>query len=346
MIVSPNYCMSSFLMYRMIADQNHTFSKKICPNFADVDFRRHYIRNSEELYESLRRQVKAVTADKKAALALSGGVDSAILAKFMPKGSTAYTFRCVVRGGVKVIDETQRAAQYAAQCGMVHKIVEIGWQDFETYAPVLMRQKGAPIHSIEVQIYKAALTAKADGYETLLFGENADVIYGGFSGLLSRDWMFGEFIERFSYVMPYQVLREPELILEPYKKYEQKDGTCDVYRFLNDYYRRESLGSYMNACEAAGISFAAPFANTVLGVPLDLERIRAGEGKYFVREVFQSLYPGFNIPEKIPMPRPMEQWLKNWKGPMRPEFYPYCTKNLTGDQKWMVLALEWFLKEM
>ena len=101
MIVSPNYCMSSFLMYRMIADQNHTFSKKICPNFADVDFRRHYIRNSEELYESLRRQVKAVTADKKAALALSGGVDSAILAKFMPKGSTAYTFRCVVRGGVK-----------------------------------------------------------------------------------------------------------------------------------------------------------------------------------------------------------------------------------------------------
>ncbi len=84
MIVSPNYCMSSFLMYRMIADQNHTFSKKICPNFADVDFRRHYIRNSEELYESL-----------------SGGVDSAILAKFMPKGSTAYTFRCVVRGGGK-----------------------------------------------------------------------------------------------------------------------------------------------------------------------------------------------------------------------------------------------------
>lgn len=99
MIVSPNYCMSSFLMYRMIADQNYTFSNKVCPNFVNMDFKRDVVRSSEELYESLKRQVAAVTADKKAALALSGGIDSAILAKFMPEGSTAYTFRCVVRGG-------------------------------------------------------------------------------------------------------------------------------------------------------------------------------------------------------------------------------------------------------
>lgn len=37
-----------------------------------------------------------------------------------------------------------------------------------------MRHKKAPIHSIEVQIYKADLQAKADGIDTIIFGEAAD----------------------------------------------------------------------------------------------------------------------------------------------------------------------------
>lgn len=138
-----------------------------------------------------------------------------IWAKFMPKGSTAYTFRCIVPG-IQVVDETPVAAKYAQECGLKHKIVEIFWEDFEWFSSLLMKRKGAPIHSIEVQIYKAALQAKEEGIDALIFGENADVIYGGMDGLLSKDWLLGDFIERYSYVLPYKVLRNPVMVLEPF----------------------------------------------------------------------------------------------------------------------------------
>ncbi len=285
--------------------------------------------------------MKLYTQDGKAALALSGGIDSAILAKFMPKGSTAYTFRCVVPG-VKVVDETQSAAKIAMMCGLKHKIIEIYWEDVERFAPALMAHKGMPIHSIEVQIYKAALQAKQDGFERLIFGENADIIYGGMTGLLKKNWHIGEFINRYSYVMPYQVLREPLIITAPFEEFEM-NGYCDAYQFTNKYFRGEALGTYNNACELAGIQFAGPFSRTYLDGQIDLERIRSGEGKYLVREAFSTLYPNMEIPPKIPMPRPTSEWLKNWAGPVRAEFYPHCTDDMTGDQKWLVKALEWFL---
>ena len=64
----------------------------------DINFERTPIASGDELIDFLRAQVKAATRDGKAALALSGGIDSAILAKFMPEGSAAYTFRFVVPG--------------------------------------------------------------------------------------------------------------------------------------------------------------------------------------------------------------------------------------------------------
>ena len=62
----------------------------------------------------------------------------------------------------------------------------------------LMLNKGAPIHSIEVQICKAAMQAKEDGFDTLIFGESADVNFGGQDGLLSKDWSVPEYIDRYS----------------------------------------------------------------------------------------------------------------------------------------------------
>lgn len=83
--------------------------------------------------------------------------------------------------------------------------------------------------------------------------------------------------------------------------------------------------------------------NTYFSVPLDYARVRAGENKYVVREVFERLYPGWTIPVKTPMPRPMNEWLANWNGPKRNEFWPNCASVLTGDQKWQLWALETFL---
>ena len=333
--------MSSFLTLRTIYDHNYSFSNKLKPYFFEENKDRNIVNNSLELENILKEEVEKACKNGKAALALSGGIDSAILAKFMPKGSTAYTFRCIVPG-IKVTDESEQAAKYAKECGLSHKIIDIYWNDMEKYAPILMKHKGAPIHSIEVQIYKASLQAKLDGFDTLIFGESADVNFGGQDGLLSRDYLVPEYIDRYSYLLPYKVLKEPIILMEPFLKYSS-DGEMDVHEFNRHVYYLESVGSYYNASLTAGINLSLPFTKSYLGPKLDYNRIRSGENKYMVREVFNRLYPSFTVPPKTPMPRPMNEWLANWGGPTRSEFIPHCTNHLTGDQKWLVWALEKFL---
>ena len=341
MIADKNYCMSSFLTYRTIADKNKCFKDGIVPRYFNNNFTKIPVCNSDDLEAALKKQMEEWTKDGKAALALSGGIDSAILAKYMPKGSKAYTFQCIVPG-TEVANEVPQAKKYAEECGLEHEVIEIYWEDIEKYSPVLMKHKGAPMHSIEIQIYKAAMKAKADGYDRLIFGESSDVNYGGLSGLMSKDWTFGEFVERYSYVMPYKVLKDAMMINEPYKKYE-KDGYIDAHEFCRGFFLEEGMGSYENACSCAGIDIKTPYVTTRLAVPLDYERIRRGENKYIVREVFNRLYKGFEVPEKLPMPRATNEWFKDWNGPVRDEFWKNCVCGMTGDQKWLVWILEKFL---
>ncbi len=343
MIVDKDYCISSFLQYRTIVDRNKCFREDIQTKYFNCDFERQNVKDSYELEKILREEVEKATANKKAALALSGGIDSAILAKMMPKGSTVYTFKCVVPN-VKVTDESEIAAKYAEECGLKHEIIEIYWEDYLNYMDVLMKHKGSPIHSIEVQIYKACLKAKEDGFETLIFGESADVNFGGFNKLLSTDWSVGAFVNRFCYVLPYQVIPNYKLILEPILKYS-KNGIVNFHEFARNHYFNESMGSYTNSCSCAGINFCAPFSKATMD-EIDVDRVRKGENKYLVREIFERLYPNFVIPEKIPMPRPVDQWLGSWTGPTRKDLYQNCTLNMSGDQRWLVFCLERFLNLM
>lgn len=340
-MVDKNYCMSSYLMYRYVFNKDKSFRLGKECNIVDISFERTPVKTAEDLLQALKSQVEEACADGKAALALSGGIDSAILAKFMPRGSKAYTFRCIVPGK-EVIDESKQAAKWAEECGLDHEIIDIYWEDIEAVSGTLMEHKGAPIHSIEAQIYLAAQKAKADGIEKFIFGENADIIYGGMNGLLAKDWEYAEFVDRYTYLMPYKVLREPCMIVEPYLEFE-KNGHIDGHDFINKYFRQEALGTYYNACETAGIEFVGPYSTTYLDAPIDYARIRSGETKYLVREAFEKLYPNVSMPAKIPMPRPMNEWFENWEGPKREEFIPNCVANLSGDQKWMLWAVEKYL---
>lgn len=336
------YCASSYLMHRMIYDGRKCFSKEYPPRIyggrGDVD----QVYTSADLAVSLKRQITEVCADGKAAIALSGGIDSAIMAKYMPKGSKAYTFKCIVPG-MEVEDETPQAAKYAKACGLEHEIIEVYWEDALEYTPILMKHKGAPIHSIEFQIYKACLKAKEDGFERVIFGESADNNYGGMSGLVSGIWTFGEYVDRYSYVMPYHVLKDYRLVLDPYIKHCKEDGFMDPHEHCRNEFFREAMGTYNNPAETAGIEMICPYANTFMACEMDFERIRNGEGKYLIREVFKEEYPDWEMPEKLPMPRPMNEWMADWKGPVRKEFWPNCTAHMKGDQKWLVWSLEQFL---
>ena len=341
MKVNKTFCMSSYLMFRYIYDINFCFTSKLPCKQVSLDFVRKPVKDSNSLYTALKHIVDTECKDGRAALALSGGIDSAILARLVPEGTKAYTFRCIVPGK-KVVDESEIAKSWAEMNYLEHEIVDIYWSDIVTAADICMRHKGAPIHSIETQIFLAAKRAVKDGKTKFIFGENADIIYGGMDGLIAKDWLYSEFIDRYTYIMPYKVLRNPTLLLEPYKKYEI-NGHIDGHDFINQYFRQEALGTYINACTSAGIEFIGPYSLTYMDVPIDYQRIRSGDTKYIIRELFRELYPGINPPHKIPMPRPMNEWLSGWEGPKRSEFISHCTDHMSGDQRWMVWCLERFL---
>ena len=337
-VVDKKYCMSSFLMFRCIADKNKTFTEGIIPKRFEPDKNRLPIKTSNDIDQAISH-ILSGKVDEKTGIMLSGGIDSAILATYMPAGTKAYTLKCIAPGA---IDETVKAKEFADTCNLEHKIVEVKWEDYLELSPLLMKHKGAPIHSIEPQIYKAALQAKEDGLEKLVFGESADAIFGGLDGLLSKDWLFDDFVNRYSYVQPQIVLKQPMLILDPFRRF-QVGEYLDAYKFISEFFYLESVSSYTNACSLAGIEFVAPYVKMKLDIPLNLNRIRSGDSKYLIRELFKELFPSHVMAPKTPMPRPMSQWLANWEGPKREEFIPNSIRDLTGDQKWLVYVLEWFL---
>ena len=341
MITDKVFCMSSYLMYRYVYDDYYSFSDNKKCELVDISFERSPVKNSRDLYNELKVRVDEACKDGKAVLALSGGIDSAILARLMPKDSKAYTFRCVVPG-IQVIDESPMAKKWAEMNELEHEVIDIYWEDIVPAADECMKHKNAPIHSIEAQIYLAAKRAKEQGYTKFILGENADIIYGGMNGLLEKDWLYAEFVDRYTYVMPYKVLRDFIMPLDPYRKFEV-DGHIDGHDFINTYFRQEALGTYTNACNTAGIEFVGPYSRTYLDTPIDYARIRSGDTKYVIRELFKELYPGESLPDKIPMPRPVNEWFKDWEGPKREEFIPHCTRDMKGDQKWMVWCLERYL---
>lgn len=339
MVIDPVYCASSFFEFRMIEDGDHIFAPGVYPRRFKIPEGRTPVHDSFELEDALRKAVSNALERGSCALMLSSGIDSAILAKMMPEGSKAYTLRCCAPGAV---DETSQAKKFAAICGLDHEVIDITWDDYIEYTPALLKHMGQPVHSIEPQIHKAALTAKAAGYDTLIFGETADIIYGGHSIQLCREFGLEEYIDYHNFIDPRSVLKEGVIIRDAYERHFV-NGRMDVYGFLNDTHLRQSPNSYVNSCSLAGIRFEAPYLTTRLDVPLDLDRIRSGENKYLVRELFHRLYPDMGQPKKLPMPRALAQWMADYQGATRPEFYPGAGRDMTPDQKWYIYITEKFM---
>lgn len=337
------FCCNAFLMYRYLVDENKTFRANIKPFFFKEIPDKYHIMDVDDVADAIQSYIhEIISQGGKIGLALSGGIDSAILAKYVPKDTMTYTFRCVAPG---TVDETKIAKKYADACGLDNTIVDVSWEDYLESSKVLMAHKGAPIHSIEPQIYKAATIAEEDGVTHMLFGENADIIFGGMDGLLKKDWTFDEFVERYSYLNPEIILHGGKQWLAPFEKYRQ-GNMIDFYGFITEFFYLEANNSYENACATAGVKYASPFNRMRLNFTLDFERIRQGDTKYVLRELFNRLYPDMGQPQKIPMPRAVQQWLEGWEGPTRTEFLSNCIEGLKPDQKWMVFILERFLNQI
>ena len=279
--------------------------------------------------------------DEKIGLLLSGGMDSAILATYM-KGKDAYTFRFL--GGTYQQEELARAERFAAYCDMHLHYVDINWEVIQNALPIVLQSKGAPVHSIEPQLYIAAKQAQGDGITRLIIGNGSDYIFGGMDKLLSKDWTKQEFIQRYTYLNPIEILKNPVEMNYLYDRYSTGENCINWLGFLNDISTEESYSSYDNAFAAASMPYTDPYSRLLLTEPLDIARIRKGESKYIIRELFHMRYDGIPLPEKVPMPRPVDIYFENWGGPTRPEFRRDINMSkYTGNQKWQMYCLEQFL---
>ncbi len=342
-MINKDFCCSSFLALRYIEKDNVDFfeglhhQNYILPSNDELTL----IGNEKELDAELKRIFDSIN-EKKVGLLLSGGMDSACLASYMPKDSDAYTFRFL--DGKYETNELKRAELFAQKNHLKLHYVDIDFNTFTDYLLPVMKEKNAPVHSIEPQLYKAALQAKMDGVEILVIGDAADYVFYGMDGLLSKDWNFNDFYKRSIYIDPSEVLVEPVSIRYLYERYRIDDDKIDFIKFYDKSITEESYGSYENAFETAEMPFVDPYENFKMSKPVDLVRTRNGDSKYFIRELFRRKYPNIILPEKSPMPRPVDEYFKDWKGPQRPEFRNDINiQKYSGNQKWLLWCLEEFL---
>lgn len=344
MPVDKNYCMSSFLAYRYIIDGEKNFSTDLHhEHFVQMrDENKFFVDTSDEIDNVIQSQFDKLKT-KKLGLFLSGGMDSAILAAYMP-GQDAYTFRFL--GGDFQIDELKRAEKFAQYYNLNLHYVDVDWNLVEEYVDVVMKHKQAPVHSIEPQVCAAALQAQKDNVEVVVIGDGSDYVFGGMDKLLSRDWNYQEFINRFIYVNPYQVLKNPVNIFDVFEKYRLHDDKIDFLGVMDSITIDESYSSYKNAFDTLNMPYVDPYECMKMKSPLNLQRVRNGDSKYLIRELYKKKYPTFSIPEKNPMPRPVDMYFADWKGPVRSEFIENLDMSkFSGNQKWLLWVLERFLNK-
>lgn len=343
-MVNKKYCMSSYLAFRYINSDDMEFYEGMKHHNMQPleDSKRILVKTANDIDREIGKQMEQFQNKKKGIL-LSGGMDSAIVASYL-KDAEAYTFRFL--GGEFQKEELERAEYYAKYYGLHLHYVDITWKTVEQYLEPVMKMKGAPVHSIEPQILQAALQAKEDGVEVMFVGESSDLIFGGMDGLLAKDWLFDEFVERYTFLKPEDILKEPESMLFFYERYRKKDK-IDFLKFMDEVFSIESSSSYLNAFATAGLYYYDPYAKLKMADELDLYRVRHGESKYLIRELMKKKYPEIPVPNKIAMPRPVDHYFSNWEGPKRPEFKENLNMNkFTGNQKWQMYCLEKFLDMM
>ncbi|MCR5497004.1 MAG: hypothetical protein K6F48_04115 [Paludibacteraceae bacterium] len=341
-MVDKFYCMSSYLAFRFIECDEKDFYENLHHKNIDLlpDGDRIPVKTADEIGLAIDKQM-AMFSGKKRGILLSGGMDSAIVASYM-NGGEAYTFRFL--GGDFQKEELSRAECHAKYYNLNLHYVDIEWESIEKLVDDCMKSKCAPVHSIEPQILKAALQAKNDGVEIMFVGDGSDYIFGGMDQLLSKDWNFDDFVERYYSIKPSEILNDPVDMTYPFEPFRLPNNKIDFQGFMAGLMTRESFNSYHNAFSVAHMPYYDPYAHLKMAEKLDLKRIRGGEPKYLIRELMSKRYPGIPVPNKNPMPRPVDFYFKDWIGPTRPEFKRNIDMSrYSGNQKWQMWCLERFL---
>jgi asparagine synthetase B (glutamine-hydrolysing) len=332
--------LSSYLIFRYLVTPEMEWRKNLKPKFPVEGGKKLIpVKTSNEIFETLQKIVKP---SAESTLFLSGGIDSAILASFFPKRSKVYSIKF---DAPNAIDETIMAKVYAEFLDLDLEIMTVTWEDYRKLLHELMAYKKSPLHPVEIALYKTAQKAKADGFNEIYVGNGADSTFGGLNKLLSTNWKLRDFIDRYTFLKPEQVLNEFVNLDFIYERYHI-NNVFNTQLFLKEIHGLGIIQSFNSSIEAAGCRTKAPYEDLVLEGALDLERIRNGDTKYLLRKVFEDIFRNIDTPAKIAFARPMDSWLADWKGPKRNEFKQNIDiNNFCGEEKWLLYCLEKFLNQ-
>jgi asparagine synthetase B (glutamine-hydrolysing) len=130
----------------------------------------------------LRDQLEAACANipaGPAALALSGGVDSAALAALLRGRAVAYTLAPELPG----YSEASEAQSIADSLGVPLRRIAVTADHFVTALPEAIRGCECPLYNLHpVSRYLLARAVRADGFDMLITGDGADEVFCGTSG--------------------------------------------------------------------------------------------------------------------------------------------------------------------
>ena len=246
------------------------------PKFKNLE--KYPVNTSDEIISALSTTFSKLNLNK-SALLLSGGIDSAILASYLYKGMNVYSIKFEAENA---IDETFAASVYAKKNKLNFKIIKISFKDYLSVIDKLIKNKSSPLHPIEPALYIASLKIKSDGFDRIIAGCNADGKFGGLDKILGKDWRINEFIKRYSFINPREVLKNYIDMKFVFKKF-LKNRFIDTTAFLNDIFGHDTYLAFSNSVETAKCQLIAPYAGLKLKKKLDLNRIRNGESKYLLR---------------------------------------------------------------
>jgi len=131
---------------------------------------------------SLRGQLAEACANIPAgsvALALSGGVDSAVLAALLRGRAVAYTLAPALPG----YNEASEAQQIADGLGIALRRVVVTEDELVAALPAVIRACECPLYNLHpVSRYLLARAVRAEGHDVLITGDGADEVFRGRSG--------------------------------------------------------------------------------------------------------------------------------------------------------------------
>lgn len=224
------------------------------------------------------------------AIFLSGGLDSSLLAAInKPKMAYVASFP-----GFED-DETEWATLVCAILEIPITVVPITKKRYLSTLEYLIKQKRDGLHPNEPCLYLMAKQAKRDGYKSIMSGEGADGLFGGYTKLLTGNFMQNETKFRERYL---QLDTEDPI---PFKKW-QKWG---MYKFLLKVHTPALIDRAINACNSAGMLVEFPYLEKGIpqmmweapeGQKIDKPVLKEIAVKYLPKDIVFRKKVGFPVP--------------------------------------------------